>query len=95
MLYKIDNNHYLAKSFQYGITASKKVGNAVQRNRSKRIIRVLINQINFPALQNTLFVNVIARKYSIGSSLKVLQTDFYTSMKKIISYEENFNQISN
>lgn len=36
-------------SFRYGITASRKIGGAVERNRAKRRLRVLIREI-FPAV---------------------------------------------
>ena len=37
-----------AGSCRIGITASKKIGNAVQRNRARRIIREAFRQINLP-----------------------------------------------
>ncbi len=37
--------HALEESIRYGITASRKVGGAVERNRAKRRLRVLIKQI--------------------------------------------------
>ncbi len=33
------------KETRYGITASKKIGSAVQRNRSKRVIRAAFSQL--------------------------------------------------
>jgi len=33
------------KSCRYGITTSKKIGNAVQRNRSRRVIRAAFNEL--------------------------------------------------
>ena len=37
-----------AGSCRIGITASKKIGNAVQRNRARRVIREAFRQINLP-----------------------------------------------
>lgn len=37
-----------AGSCRIGITASKKIGNAVQRNRARRVIREAFRQLEFP-----------------------------------------------
>ncbi|MDO4730954.1 MAG: ribonuclease P protein component, partial [Clostridia bacterium] len=44
----------------YGITASKKVGNAVKRNRAKRVIRANINEV-LPCLENGYCIVFVAR----------------------------------
>ena len=41
-----------AGSCRIGITASKKIGNAVQRNRARRVIREAFRQINLPLKGN-------------------------------------------
>lgn len=33
--------------FRYGITTSKKIGNAVQRNRCRRVIRAALRELDF------------------------------------------------
>ncbi|MBR3867900.1 MAG: ribonuclease P protein component [Clostridia bacterium] len=41
-----------AGSCRIGITASKKIGNAVQRNRARRVIREAFRQVNLPLKGN-------------------------------------------
>jgi len=52
---------------RYGITASKKVGNAILRNKAKRRIRVLISEI-FPKFATKGFDYVIIAKNSLNKS---------------------------
>jgi ribonuclease P protein component len=75
-------------NFKYGITASKKIGNAVKRNWCKRVIRVLIKQIDLIDLTKDLSINVIARKFMISEKLTTLKDDFDCSVKKIVRYEK-------
>ena len=78
-------------SFNFGITASKKTGNAVKRNWCKRIIRVLVNQIDLKNFTKTLYINIIARKFMIGKNFLLLKKDFNSCVKKIINYEKKSN----
>ena len=75
-------------NFKYGITASKKIGNAVKRNWCKRMIRILIKQIDLVDLTKDLCINVIARKFMIAEKLTTLKDDFDCSIKKIVGYEK-------
>ena len=82
-------------NFKYGITASKKVGNAVKRNRCKRIIRLLINNLDLKDLKNNLSLNIIARKPIISENIKILQSHLESKIKKIIFYKRNMIDIIN
>jgi len=75
-------------NFKYGITASKKIGNAVKRNWCKRMIRILVKQIDLVDLTKDLCINVIARKFMIAEKLTILKDDFDCSIKKIVGYEK-------
>ena len=75
-------------NFNFGITASKKIGNAVKRNWCKRIIRVLVNQIDLKIFTKTLHINIIARKFMIRKNFLLLKEDFNSCIKKITSDEK-------
>ncbi|WP_323732690.1 ribonuclease P protein component [Candidatus Bandiella euplotis] len=77
------------RKFRYGITASKKVGNAVERNRCKRIVRVLMKDICARAIDENININinVIARKFVTGKSFSSIKSDFMFCLNKIFSNE--------
>jgi ribonuclease P protein component len=75
-------------NFRFGITASKKIGNAVKRNWCKRVIRILIGQLDLTDLTKDLYINVIARKFMIKENFSILKNDFNYSIKKIVRYEK-------
>lgn len=68
-------------SNRYGIIASKKVGNAVKRNRAKRRIRSIINE-HRNELKNNYDVVIIARPLINNASYKVIDHEFMRMMKK-------------
>ena len=78
-------------NLNFGITASKKVGNAVKRNWCKRRIRLLINQINIKDFTKAFYINIIARKFMIDKSFSLLKKDFDFCIKKITNYEKKSN----
>lgn len=78
-------------SFMFGITASKKIGNAVKRNRCKRIIRTLIKQLDLPLLKKDLYINVVARKNMTQSTFSGIQDHFNRYINKLV-YHEKKNQ---
>ncbi len=87
---KLDKKEELV-NLNFGITASKKVGNAVKRNWCKRRIRLLVNQINIKDFTKTFYINIIARKFMIDKSFSLLKKDFDFCIKKITNYEKKSN----
>lgn len=75
-------------NFSFGITASKKTGNAVKRNWCKRTIRVLVQKINLDNPTQHLYINVIARKCMLSKNFLILKDDFDYCIKKILKHEE-------
>ena len=57
---------------RFGFTASKKVGNAIARNKAKRRLRVLVRQFANQVDQNLDFV-LIARHSTVDYDLQVDQ----------------------
>jgi ribonuclease P protein component len=66
---------------RFGIVASKKVGNAVIRNRSRRRIRA-IAESSGEHLQPGYDIVIIARQSIVATDYNRLEKDFYTVMKK-------------
>jgi len=77
--------------FRYGLTASRKVGGAVQRNRARRRLRALAEQI-LPQLVaefglgtpvSSVDLVLIARTHTIGRSFDDLQADLRWAIKRL------------
>ncbi len=79
-------NHYFIVIFmpgvypwpRLGITASRRVGNAVTRNRLKRIIREWF-RLNKRAVTASLDINIIAKK----SAAELTSGEVFVSLNKI------------
>lgn len=70
VIYVIKNRKKVAR---IGITASKKIGNAVQRNRARRLIRESVRKI-YPNLSTDFdFVFVARKKTFFEKSPKILK----------------------
>ena len=70
-----------AGSCRIGITASKKIGNAVQRNRARRVIREAFRQINLPLKGNfdIVFVARSKTKYQKSTYIEKIMRDMMLS----------------
>jgi ribonuclease P protein component len=66
---------------RFGIVASKKVGNAVKRNKAKRRLRAIARESQGRLSQGHDIV-MIARQSMVGADYNRIEKDFYTVMKK-------------
>lgn len=71
------------QTINFGFTASKKVGNAVCRNRAKRRLRVLARNIAQPLAQTNHNYIFIARKNILDMDFAKLEADVAQAMHKI------------
>ena len=75
--------HYKSNNLKYdrfGISVSKKLGNAVFRNKYKRIIRSIID-IYKKRNNNQKDYIIIMRKESIDKSFNMLETELFSLLK--------------
>ena len=76
---------YLANDLSFSrlaVIASKKVGNAVARNKVKRWIRTLFRR-NKELLKDTLDLIIIAKPNILEASWKLLQQDYLNALEGI------------
>ena len=79
VVYILKNNQ---NENRLGITAGKKVGGAVQRNRAKRRIRELF-RISADNLKNGYDFCIVARCFTVNAPHEKVVQDFRTSVKKL------------
>ena len=68
---------------RFGFTASKKIGNAVCRNRAKRRLRALTRDIGRPDLRDSTDYVLIARKSILGAEFAGLAADLQKAMRAV------------
>jgi ribonuclease P protein component len=66
---------------RYGLTASKKVGNAVERNRARRRLRALAREILLSEAKPDRDYVLIARAGTLRRAYKDLQADLRTALQ--------------
>ena len=66
---------------RFGVVASKKVGNAVKRNKAKRQLRALAWESK-GKISSGHDIVIIARQNMVGADYKKVEKDFYAVMKK-------------
>jgi ribonuclease P protein component len=74
-----------ASTVRLGIVASRKLGNAVMRNRAKRLIRDVFRRTILPTLQPGIDVVVIPRGGMVDAPYESLQDDFRGTLKRGLS----------
>ncbi|QGU00610.1 Ribonuclease P protein component [Candidatus Syntrophocurvum alkaliphilum] len=71
ILFYIKNNLELNR---FGFVASKKIGNAVTRNRAKRIMRSIVRQKVF--IKNGYDIVIVTKRNIVGAEFKDIEKDF-------------------
>lgn len=79
-VYKYINNKNI--NYRFGISISKKLGNAVVRNRQKRIIREIINEYKNIYQKNEDYI-IIIRKDFISASFEEKKAAFLKLINKL------------
>ncbi|MDD5586702.1 MAG: ribonuclease P protein component [Alphaproteobacteria bacterium] len=83
-----ENKKAEAPRMRYGLTASKKVGNAVCRNRAKRRLRALANEILVAHAAPAHDYVLIARPAAVTRDYTDLRDDFVTALKRLKVWQE-------
>lgn len=73
-------------AIRVGFTASRKVGNAVKRNRARRRLRAVAEQVLPQAAPGNDFV-LIARPATIDRDFQALRNDLVAGLKKLKLYQ--------
>lgn len=68
-----------------GIVASRKLGNAVTRNRAKRLIRDVFRRTMLPTVPSGIDIVVIPRGGMADAAYESIQEDFRGTLKRGIS----------
>jgi ribonuclease P protein component len=66
----------------FGVVASKRVGNAVKRNRAKRLLRVAIREFSGKLNHRDIWVVLVAKSNIIGRSSLEVQNDVGQALEK-------------
>ena len=77
---RVNTNH---NHIRYGLTASKKVGNAVARNRVRRRLRVAAEQILPHSGRSGFAYVLIGRQATLARSFRDLLKDLESALKRI------------
>ena len=72
-----------AAAIRFGLTATKKIGNAVVRNRTRRRLRVLANEILSAEGQPGYDYVLIGRATTKHRTWSGLRTDLRSALKKV------------
>lgn len=75
------------QSIRVGFTASRKVGNAVKRNRARRRLRAVAEQVLPHAAPGNDFV-LVARAATVERDFDALRNDLVAGLKKLKLYRQ-------
>ena len=79
------------KFIRFGVTATKKIGNAVVRNKCKRKLRALAKEVLvLYAKENSDYV-LIARKATFERNISLLKSDLINALKEIKHIKQGLN----
>lgn len=70
-------------SFRLGLTVSRKIGNAVKRNRAKRRLREVVRLYNTPEKLTGWDIVLIARPSSSERDFELMRQDFMQGLKNM------------
>ncbi|RCL84084.1 MAG: ribonuclease P protein component [Alphaproteobacteria bacterium] len=76
---KEDTKHQLIR---FGVTATKKIGNAVIRNKCKRKLRVLAKDVLLKYAKKNSYYVLIARNTTYNRNISLLKTDLLNALKE-------------
>ena len=84
---------YLPDNLNYvGFIASKKVGNAIRRNRAKRILRAIFTKYEKNSLKNGIYV-FVAKNAIINKKFDKIQLSFLECQKQLKTLKrQNFDR---
>ncbi|MEL0106699.1 MAG: ribonuclease P protein component [Rhodospirillales bacterium] len=71
-----------------GFTVSRKVGNAVQRNRAKRRLRAVTDELLAQHVKPGNDIVIIGRRATIARPFGLLKADFEKALKKLSIYQD-------
>lgn len=71
------------EGLRFGFTASKKVGNAVQRNFAKRRMRALVSSISKRETPTSCDLVLIARQEILKRPFNKIEQDYVKALKKL------------
>lgn len=77
----------------WGFTASKKVGNAVKRNRAKRRMRALAQKTNTHPYARDKQIVLIARDNVLTESFAILEKDLNWAFRKLSEKEKQKDSV--
>ncbi len=78
----------VAETIRVGFTASRKVGNAVKRNRARRRLRAIAEQVLPHAAPGNDFV-LVARAATVERDFDALRNDLVAGLKKLKLYRQS------
>ncbi len=88
--YLVFIEHKVLDNYEFGISVSKKVGNAVTRNRIKRQFKSIIDKNNY---QNSFKCIIIIKKDALERNYHDLEKELYECFLKNKTLEEKNEKI--